>query len=188
VPQHGQRSHAARRPLAGRSSATPQEGVFAVLTSFRRARSRPLAALALVLVVLVGSGGPTTAYQSEFGRVRSIAVAQMGDPWVWGAVGPYRFDCVGLVYYAFRRAGLADRIGGYRGVASYRAWFAARGRVSRRNPRRGDLVIWGNNQHIGIYLGDGRAISTLTSSGVSIRGIHGLNIPFTTFLHVRISR
>ena len=156
--------------------------------SFPHASARPFAALIVIAALLVGAGSPAEAGSTEFQRVRSIAVAQIGDPWVWGKIGPDQFDCVGFVYYAFRQAGLSERIGGWRGVQSYRDWFAARGRVSRSNPRRGDLVIWGNNQHIGIYLGDGKAISTLTSSGVSIRGIHGLTIPFTTFLHVRISR
>jgi len=136
----------------------------------------------------MGTGTPASAGGSDFQRIRSIATAQMGDPWVHGAIGPSRFDCVGFVYYTFKRAGLAGRIGGYRGVAAYRSWFRARHRVSRRHARPGDLVIWGPMQHIGIYLGDGKAISTLTSSGVSIRGVHGLNIPFTTYLRVRMSR
>ena len=156
--------------------------------SFPHAFARPTVALALVSALLVGASPPAAAGDSQFHRIRSIAVAQMGDPWVWGKIGPAQFDCVGFVYYVFKKAGLAERIGGYRGVKGYREWFAARGRASRTNPRRGDLVIWGDNQHAGIYLGDGKAISTLTSTGVSVRGIHALNIPFTTFLHVGIRR
>lgn len=33
------------------------------------------------------------------------ALAQQGDPYVWGATGPDAFDCSGLVVYAWRQAG-----------------------------------------------------------------------------------
>ena len=37
----------------------------------------------------------------------NIAAAQKGDPYSYGAAGPARFDCSGLVYYSFRRAGFS---------------------------------------------------------------------------------
>ena len=43
----------------------------------------------------------------------------------------------------------------------YFKWFKERGLVSKTNPRVGDLVVWGNNQHVGLYIGNGQAISTL---------------------------
>ncbi len=153
----------------------------------RRAFARPALFSSMALALLVGTAAPVAAAASETKRVVSVAKNQIGDPWVWGTIGPDKFDCVGFVYYSFRQAGLADRIGGYRGVKAYRDWFADRGRVSRSNGRRGDLVIWGNNQHIGIYLGRGRAISALTS-GVKIHALHGLTISFNTFLRVRLKR
>jgi len=62
--------------------------------------------------------------------------------------------------------------------------------VSRDNPRLGDLVVWGANQHIGIYVGGGNAISTLvTKSGVSINPVKGyLGIRFKAYLHTQITR
>ncbi len=153
----------------------------------RRAFARPALFTSMALAFLVGTAAPVAAADPETKRVVSVAKNQIGDPWVWGKIGPDKFDCVGLVYYSFRQAGLATRIGGYRGVKGYRDWFADRGRVSRSNGRRGDLVIWGNNQHIGIYLGRGRAISALTS-GVKIHGLHGLSVGFSTFLRVRLKR
>ena len=44
--------------------------------------------------------------------------------------------------------------------ALYR-YFKARGLASRTNPKPGDLVIWGYGSHVGIYIGNGKAISTL---------------------------
>src|SRR5690242_11335872 len=38
-------------------------------------------------------------------RAMSIAVAQRGKPYVYGASGPGAFDCSGLTSYAFHRAG-----------------------------------------------------------------------------------
>ncbi len=152
-----------------------------------RAAARPALFGSLLLAFLMGTAAPVAAADTEVGRVVSVARNQIGDPWVWGKIGPDQFDCVGLVYYSFRQAGLDHRIGGWRGVKSYRDWFADRGRVSRLYGRRGDLVIWGDNQHIGIYLGRGRAISALTS-GVKIHDLHGLSIGFSTFLRVRLDR
>jgi hypothetical protein len=47
--------------------------------------------------------------------------------------------------------------------------------------RRGDVVVWGNGAHVGIYLGKGKALSTLTS-GVRVHGLRVLNTRFTTFI------
>ena len=85
---------------------------------------------------------------------------------------------------------LRNRIGGYRSVAGYLKWFKERSLVSREDPQLGDLVIWGRNQHIGIYIGDGLAISTLvTRRGVAIHPVRGyLNIRFKTYLHTTLTR
>jgi hypothetical protein len=47
-------------------------------------------------------------------------------------------------------------------------------------------VVWGNGAHVGIYLGNGKAISTLTS-GVRVHGLRVLNTPFTTFISTGLS-
>jgi cell wall-associated NlpC family hydrolase len=39
------------------------------------------------------------------GRMLTVALAQQGDPYVWGAVGPDAFDCSGLVIYSWGQAG-----------------------------------------------------------------------------------
>ena len=118
-----------------------------------------------------------------------IARAQIGDRFRIGAEGPHRFDCSGLVYFAFDRAGLLDRVGGRRRLArGYLQWFRERGLASARNPQPGDLVIWGRGKHIGIYLGDGKAISALINPyGVKVHPVKGyLNMRFTTYLHVSL--
>jgi cell wall-associated NlpC family hydrolase len=127
---------------------------------------------------------------TEYDLVYKTTYAQLGDQWKHRATGPNQFDCSGLVWYAFHENDLQDRIGGYRSVAGYFTWFKARGQVSKTNPKLGDLVVWGANQHIGLYIGGGMAISTLvTKRGVSIHPVKGyLNIPFKTYLHTTLTR
>jgi len=83
-----------------------------------------------------------------------VAVAKRGAPYHWGSAGPRRFDCSGLVDFAFRRAG---RTLGVR--TSQQMWRLGR-HVSRSALRRGDLVYtWDRRAgHVGLYLGNGRYV------------------------------
>lgn len=149
--------------------------------------------LIAVLVAALGQlAAPVAgaAELTEYELVYKTAYAQLGDRWKYGARGPDFFDCSGLVWYAFKQNDLDDRIGGYRSTAGYYRWFKERGRVSRTNPRPGDLVVWGANEHLGIYIGDGLAISTLTTRrGISIHPVKGyLNVPLKAYLHTVLTR
>lgn len=148
-----------------------------------------IAAVAVPLSpVAMPSNVESVAAASAASGVIAIARAQLGDPWRYGATGPHAFDCSGLVTYAFRQAGQLARIGGgsYRSASTLYASFSRRGLASRRDGRVGDLVIYGAGSHVGIYLGDGRVISTLTS-GVRIHGTYALYQGFTAFLHTGLS-
>jgi len=48
-------------------------------------------------------------------------------------------------------------------------------------------VIWGGGTHVGIYLGNGMAISTLLN-GVRIHAIRATTARFTAYLHTGIAR
>lgn len=161
------------------------------MAAFRAVAGRvALAFAALALVAQLGAPGVAAGSKTEYDLIYATAHSKLGDQWVFRGRGPDVFDCSGLVWYAFHENGLADRIGRYRSVAGYYKWFKNRGRVSRTNPRLGDLVVWGRNQHIGIYIGNGYAISTLvTKSGVSIHPVKGyLGIRFKGYLHTQITR
>jgi|SRR3954447_229728 len=151
--------------------------------------------LGLIIVVIASLGQvlapvASAATRTEYDQVYATAVAQLGDQWKYRAIGPDLFDCSGLVWYSFHAHNLQDRIGKYRSVAGYYNWFKNQGRVSKTNPKLGDLVVWGANQHIGLYIGNGMAISTLvTKRGVAIHPVKGyLNIGFKAYLHVTMTR
>lgn len=152
-----------------------------------RARSLGIAALAGVVLGTVNPAAPTASAASPADRVISIATAQLGDPWVWAASGPNAFDCSGLVIYSFRQAGYGARIGDgrYRSGYAMLSWFRSRGLTSSSGSR-GDVVVYGGGSHVGIYLGNGKVISTLTS-GVRIHGLYAVTARFTTFLKTGMS-
>ena len=131
---------------------------------------------------------PIKAVPTRADQVISIARSKLGHPWVYGAAGPSVFDCSGLVIYAFRAAGISRVVGSSSEISAYALYarFKALGRTSRTGGRPGDLVIWGGGSHVGIYLGNGMAISTLVN-GVRVHRIGALTTPFTAFLHTGIA-
>ncbi len=159
---------------------------------FARAAARISLPIALTLGMMLTTTAPAAAGTggTEYSSIFQIAKTKIGAPWVHYAKGPNKFDCVGYVWWIFAQNGLKDRIGGYRGVKSYYNWFRTRGLVSKTNPRVGDLVIWGDFKHVGMYIGDGKAISALVKPyGVKIHPVKGwLNTPFRYYLHTRLQR
>jgi cell wall-associated NlpC family hydrolase len=78
----------------------------------------------------------------------SIAVAQRGKPYVYGAAGPRSFDCSGLTSFAYHRAGFR----GMPRTAAAQAHFARH--IPRTAMRRGDLIFFGGSggvYHVGLY-------------------------------------
>jgi len=136
---------------------------------------------------------PTVPADSEAGRVINIALGELHDKWTFGAVGPTEFDCSGFIFYVFKQAGLVDRIGNKRkGARAYGKWFDRRGWRSNGDlstAQPGDILLWGNGHHAGIYMGDNWAVSALINPwGVSIHRPKKLDMKLTDVLHVQISR
>jgi cell wall-associated NlpC family hydrolase len=80
-----------------------------------------------------------------------IAKTRQGDPYVYGAAGPHRFDCSGFTRYVFGRLGhaLAHNSAAQYGEVRH---------VRRSHVRIGDLVFFasgGHIYHVGIYAGHG---------------------------------
>ena len=78
-----------------------------VAASLRRVVVLPLMVVALTTAVLLGPvPGASAASTKRVALASSIALQQLGDPYVCGAIGPSSFDCSGLVQYSFRKAGI----------------------------------------------------------------------------------
>ncbi len=105
----------------------------------------PVALAGAVLFTLAPTTPASAAITTEGQQIVQIAKRQIGDPWRYGASGPYAFDCSGLVIYAYKKAGdgATIRSGTLRSARSLYLYFKARGKTNRTNPRIGDLVIWG---------------------------------------------
>lgn len=147
-------------------------------------------ALAGAILISLAPSTPAAAAEptTEAQQIIKIAEAKLGDPWRFGAIGPNAFDCSGLVIHAFRAAGEGRLIrnGKLRSARAMYLYFRSRGLASRSNPRLGDLVVWGRGTHIGIYVGNGKAISTLTR-GVRVHGVFAVHAAFTAYLHTGVS-
>jgi cell wall-associated NlpC family hydrolase len=86
----------------------------------------------------------------KIGHAISIAVSQKGDPYRSGAAGPNAFDCSGLTYFSYRKAGFKH----LPRTSSAQAHFAER--IKRSAMRRGDLIFFydgGGVYHVGVYAG-----------------------------------
>lgn len=162
-------------------------------TTGRLDRLRPLLIGVLAAAALIVSQAPAPTAAAEPGPTMSAATAivqaaesHIGAKFRLGATGPTRFDCSGLVYRVFTDLHLGSRIGYLRSASGLYRYFSRRGLASRTNPQIGDLVIWGGGVHVGIYVGHGRAISTL-NDGVRVAPVSAVLSGFTAYLHTRLA-
>jgi peptidoglycan DL-endopeptidase CwlO len=100
------------------------------------------------------SDGPglTTAQTRAF---LTAAESRIGDPYIWGAAGPFDFDCSGLVQWSMRQAGIVMPR-----VAVDQAQTGPQVSLSQLEP--GDLLFYHTDptaptyiSHVAIYIGDG---------------------------------
>ena len=80
---------------------------------------------------------------------KSIAMNQRGDAYAYGAAGPNAFDCSGLIYYSYRKAGFAV-------PRTSSAQAGATRRIAKQDMRAGDLMFFtgsGGVYHAAIFLG-----------------------------------
>jgi cell wall-associated NlpC family hydrolase len=86
------------------------------------------------------------------------ALAQVGDPYVYGAAGPDAFDCSGLTMYAWAAAGvsLPHSSGMQPGAGTP---------VSLSELMPGDLIFYYSPiSHVGMYIGDGMIVHAANPS------------------------
>ena len=91
-------------------------------------------------------------------KIENDAKTLLGKKYVWGATGPYTYDCSGFTQKVYRDAGInIPRVSRDQAkVGEY---------VNYQNLRKGDMVFFdthkkrtGSVSHVGIYLGNGNFI------------------------------
>jgi cell wall-associated NlpC family hydrolase len=166
-----------------------------------RVRMIALVALSLALVmafaetsVVAAGNTPQPAKGSQAALIIKMLRNAVGHPFRIGTEGPKFYDCSGLVWSVYKRAGLVARIGGVRRtVTGYYNWAKRHGGVmDRHNPQVGDVILWGMKgklHHSGIYIGNGRAISAVNRKfGVRDWPVRWIHMRIFGYIHTRITR
>ncbi|MGB5473162.1 MAG: C40 family peptidase [Gammaproteobacteria bacterium] len=146
-------------------------------SSGRFSRLSPVAALLLAVALGGCASEPSYPARQPSAQVGSkshqhpgarIAAAQVGTPYRYGGATPRGFDCSGLVYYSYRKAGI-------RVPRTTSAQLRNAHRVPSNQLQPGDLVFFrlgrGPVSHVGIYTGNDRFIHAPSS---------GKRVSFTT--------
>ncbi len=96
---------------------------------------------------------------SKAASVVALAKEQVGKPYVWGATGPDKFDCSGLVQYVYQHAA---------GINLPRTTYD-QVKIGQTVPldklQAGDLVFWGSETapyHVAIYIGNNQYVNSAT--------------------------
>jgi hypothetical protein len=159
-----------------------------------RWRSVTQAALTVIIMILAWAGlaVPATAQASSrpskaamaATRMRlhawRFALGQSRKPYIWGGTGPFGFDCSGLVYAAYRAAGIRLPRTTYEMLGSWRLV-----RISKSQARRGDLAFFGTG-HVELY--DHGAWTYGAEDPGSIIGFHLMNAFWHPTMYFRVRR
>ncbi|MEU9569422.1 NlpC/P60 family protein [Streptomyces massasporeus] len=93
-----------------------------------------------------------SSYATKADKALAFARAQIGKPYVWGAVGPGSYDCSGLTQATWKAAGVTLPRTTYDQVNAGTT-------VPLSQARPGDLVFFYDDvTHVGIYIGNGMMI------------------------------
>ncbi len=126
--------------------------------------------LPLFAGLLLAGGCASTPIADAPGGARhreasDVAASMVGKPYRYGGSTPQGFDCSGLVYFSYKRAGMDVP----------RSTETQRGKsrkVSSSGLARGDLLFFNQegkrSSHVGIYLGGNRFVHA-PSSGKRVR-------------------
>lgn len=156
-----QEAQAARAAQAAEAPQQPQQPA----NTYRTSRDTPR---------------PPVGHAPASGRAKvavETALAQLGDPYVYGAAGPDAFDCSGLTMYAWRAAGVS-----LPHSASLQARAGTPVSISALQP--GDLVFYYSPiSHVAMYIGNGQVVhAPHTGEVVSIAPL--FSMPVAMAVHI----
>jgi peptidoglycan DL-endopeptidase CwlO len=111
------------------------------------------------------------AASGSAGAAVQTALAQVGDAYVYGAVGPDAFDCSGLTMFAWAAAGVSL-------PHSSSAQMGSGTPVSIDALQPGDLVFYYSPvSHVGMYIGNGQLVHAANpSTGVQVTSVDSMPI------------
>jgi cell wall-associated NlpC family hydrolase len=97
------------------------------------------------------------------------AMAQVGDAYVYGAMGENAFDCSGLTMRAWAQAGVSL-------PHSSSAQYGSGPRIAASDLQPGDLVFYYSPiSHVGIYIGNGMIVHAANpGTGVAVSGLYSM--------------
>lgn len=117
-------------------------------------RIATLVVLTMMLVLGASCASHAPAPSPYGARAADVAKKMVGVRYRYGGESPTGFDCSGLAFYAYQRAGLSIP----RESAAQKK--AARP-IELEQASAGDLLFFDtrwNSRHVGIYLGDGKFV------------------------------
>jgi murein DD-endopeptidase len=138
----------------------------------------PSAAAATVQTASSLSRAPHAPEGAGHVAARRLPAAVRLRLFIWGGTGPSGFDCSGLVYAAYRAAGLRLPRTTYEMLGS---WHLVR--IPKRLARRGDLAFFGSG-HVELY-GWGPWTFGAETAGTLI-GFHRMNAYWHPTMYFRI--
>ncbi|GAA5137200.1 C40 family peptidase [Alloalcanivorax gelatiniphagus] len=115
---------------------------------------------------------PASASVPASGRAAAAvqyAMAQVGDAYVYGAMGEDAFDCSGLTMRAWAQAGVSL-------PHSSSAQFGSGPRIAASDLQPGDLVFYYSPiSHVGMYIGNGMIVHAANpGTGVAVSGLYSM--------------
>ncbi len=123
----------------------------------------------------------TTDTSTVVDAILEQAVSYLGTPYVWGGTDENGFDCSGLTYRVFNDNGipLPRTVSAIEEMGEY---------VERDSLRPGDIMIFHNPTHTGIYMGNREFIhcSSWQDRGVVITSIDHSNYLRRYYASVRV--
>jgi cell wall-associated NlpC family hydrolase len=111
------------------------------------------------------TAAPAPVAAGNLAAVINFALSQVGKPYVYGAAGPYAYDCSGLVMAAFARIGIflphqSEQIAGRGTYVPQSQW------------QPGTVLHWPG--HVAIYLGGGRMVhASRPGVPVAVAAVYG---------------
>ncbi len=118
-----------------------------------------LSLIAFFTFAFIGASSASASVQStdaSFSDVYSVAKANLGKPYSYGATGPSAFDCSGFTGFVFKKGASVTL------PRTAQAQYNAGKKVSYNKLDKGDLVFFGSSaasiSHVGLYVGNGKMI------------------------------